>query len=800
MNLIDYIYKQVAEDQNEGMLTEISRDQTWGSWSPRMLRVTGVPEQRGLVELGPNQVLHASHLLSRPAEDRRSGIYVGDSIVVDGLRPYINGGNYMPVWHGDDERQPRTMNNFASYSTETLRHAAEELIGGEVSRVRFTMFTARRDRGELEEKICNDNRIAGLSIAEMPVPDEVRVYYTWKISYSYGPDGLAPAFQTWYEMESLIGGKVMSRKLFKHPQYNSWGVPPGLDTNMHMPLQYIGKLDRYAPRINEDWKTTGNGAINSEVNSFLEGTKVFAEYHFFRSDLVREDNRWPGYSSHAMDWHDLSNEGQKTALGMLMSADLMRKAFYMNTMRFMVQLKRVLYQHACEWARKPSAVRKPIAGAVNKLVTLKDHDDLDEFEDMMMAGLDAIMAELNTVSHDTYQVMAPPVLGQMTKVSPIYENILVFSGVRRALEPGVPEYDDDDVLEDDFWFPAFLRNRWHDNEVTPYPAIALLMWEDLAAQCETCGRPDLRESLNWSDIQEMYFCEDCYDPYEEESYDDRRIFNYSYKPTPKFFMHGHKNWLTENDIPRYKNKTTDLFIGMELEVAIRKYDVNQYDLADRIYDEGGRDLFYIKEDSSISDGFEVVTHPFTPQWGLKNFPFQVFNDLVEEKVLYENDESCGQHIHVSRSAFTRSHLMKFLYFHEKLMTLVTDVGGRSPNTSYANYHHFMEAIQLKGAKKQAAEGIRVGGRSALNLSNEATIELRYPAGNISEANIRKNMEWVQLIYDFTKLLTPADINELDNPGLVLYFVEAKADKYPNVRRALQSSIPVLKPIRALETN
>jgi hypothetical protein len=42
--------------------------------------------------------------------------------------------------------------------------------------------------------------------------------------------------------------------------------------------------------------------------------------------------------------------------------------------------------------------------------------------------------------------------------------------------------------------------------------------------------------------------------------------------------------------------------------------------------------------------------------------------------------------------------------------------------------------------------------SAINLSNWATIELRYFKSNILPDGIRRNAQWVQALYDYTKQL------------------------------------------------
>jgi len=142
--------------------------------------------------------------------------------------------------------------------------------------------------------------------------------------------------------------------------------------------------------------------------------------------------------------------------------------------------------------------------------------------------------------------------------------------------------------------------------------------------CEDCGR-----FVHERDVEEIdgyYYCESCAE--------DNRTYirNYSFKPLPEFHGNGVK------------------FFGVELETDLGD---NRDSYARELY-ESSRDenLYYLKEDSSLDDGVEVVTHPCTLEYHLSQFPWQEITNIAKEYEFKSHDaETCGLHVHISRAAF-----------------------------------------------------------------------------------------------------------------------------------------------------
>lgn len=254
----------------------------------------------------------------------------------------------------------------------------------------------------------------------------------------------------------------------------------------------------------------------------------------------------------------------------------------------------------------------------------------------------------------------------------------------------------------------------------------------------------------------VWWCSECNEPYSYEetmleccSIHNNHVHNYGYKPRPMFYS-------CQNDGPLAITSTAAhgvLYMGIELEIA------KMQDLADEFYDSmtaDEKDFVYMKEDGSIGpDGVELVTHPATIDAFKKVFPFEPLDQARADGARSFAYSSCGFHIHVSRSAFTATHMWKFIKFQMQQPQLCQTVAQRE-ESSYATW--YFEDVERRDLPEYI-KGKKANGRRylAINFQNHNTVELRYFKGNILRSAIMKNLEFVQSIYDYTKGLTVRDI-------------------------------------------
>lgn len=283
---------------------------------------------------------------------------------------------------------------------------------------------------------------------------------------------------------------------------------------------------------------------------------------------------------------------------------------------------------------------------------------------------------------------------------------------------------------------------------------------------------------------ETYFlCETC----TREASSRLSLRNYSF--TPELVFHGERD---------------SLMMGMELEVARNSTRPESNMAVNKWIRELPTDLFFVKSDSSVTAGMEIVTHPFTYDWATANFPFFLFEELVELPGIEPAHSSAGTHIHVEKKAFSHAHMWKFIKFHLENDLFAGMVGGRGTKATYGSLHANKDDLKKKGELKYrvqcAKSGITVpqSGRSlGINMLPTETLELRFMAGNVESDGIKKNIDWVQSVFDFTKKVKVGDARRgaLADPGYFLGYLEDH--EFQGLSDFLQNIFPTPKKLRSI---
>ena len=246
--------------------------------------------------------------------------------------------------------------------------------------------------------------------------------------------------------------------------------------------------------------------------------------------------------------------------------------------------------------------------------------------------------------------------------------------------------------------------------------------------CEDCGRLIHNEDAYYEDGEDYPYCRECF-----EKLNDNAIKNYSYKPEPIFYGSG------------------NLFYGVELEI-----------------DKGGEDSFnaqilldtansiseriYCKHDGSISNGFEIVSHPMSLDYHINNMNWSdVFEKAVQMDYRSHNTSTCGLHIHCSRSAFGKDHeqveqtIGRIVFFVEKHWNELVKFSRRTSENlnrwaaKYATISNTTEETYKKAKDK------RMGRYVAVNLENYDTIEFRLFRGTLNHKTFIATLQLVDEI-------------------------------------------------------
>ncbi|MCM1148461.1 MAG: amidoligase family protein [Butyricicoccus sp.] len=259
-------------------------------------------------------------------------------------------------------------------------------------------------------------------------------------------------------------------------------------------------------------------------------------------------------------------------------------------------------------------------------------------------------------------------------------------------------------------------------------------YDNFYTTCEHCGRTINCDDAYYADEdcdQDDPLCWSCYC----RSQRDKEIHDYSYKPTPIFYGKGSR------------------YYGVELEIDAGGEDS---DHACQLMRQANRGVerVYCKHDGSLSDGFEIVTHPMTLEYHQQSMPWlELLGEAVKMGYLSHKANTCGLHIHVNRSAFGYTEtqqemcIARILYIVEKFWDELLKFSRRSKSQLdrwAARYGYKDQPMEILDSAKS---GCGRGRYASVNLQNSDTIEFRIFRGTLKYNTLIATVQLVDRICD-----------------------------------------------------
>jgi len=185
----------------------------------------------------------------------------------------------------------------------------------------------------------------------------------------------------------------------------------------------------------------------------------------------------------------------------------------------------------------------------------------------------------------------------------------------------------------------------------------------------------------------------------------------------------------------------ELFLGFEIETKMpvtsipgnAKFVLKHSD---------NENLFYLKDDSTIDGGFEIVSHPATLDFHKSREYKKLFSDLIKRGCRSHNTETCGLHVHINRTFLSETDKIKMAMF----------VYSQKANIIKIARRDCLQWSRFKDIRKLIKKELPLSREryEALNFTNRKTIELRTFKGTLKYDTFIATLEFVDSTIKFLK--------------------------------------------------
>ena len=253
-------------------------------------------------------------------------------------------------------------------------------------------------------------------------------------------------------------------------------------------------------------------------------------------------------------------------------------------------------------------------------------------------------------------------------------------------------------------------------------------------------------------------CVDCLDI-------DYRIQNYSHRVEETLGFDKH---LKRKDEP---------YLGIEIEYQVEKRKAGRLYTGDHL---AGHAL--MKDDGSISNGFEIVSRPASYTKHLINY--ESFLDGLPEWI--HPHKSCGMHVHISRTGFTQLGAGKLTEFINRKdnKDFITLIAGRDRT----NYQSGDSTYDLKKPYQISQDHGYAERYNYVNLNNRKTIELRMFASpkNLNEFKVRMQFVKAMISYCQPGVLT-GTLREQTSFGSFVKWLDKSKKEFKELHKHIKES-------------
>lgn len=300
--------------------------------------------------------------------------------------------------------------------------------------------------------------------------------------------------------------------------------------------------------------------------------------------------------------------------------------------------------------------------------------------------------------------------------------------------------------------------------------------------CENCAGDAM-----FCENCELYYMDGCDRGCDGDFEDNSRVIHdYSYRPDAIFHS-------TESG--------ERLYFGIEIEVETPRNRQEASTYAQRLEP---LELAYLKNDGSLSCGFEIVTHPMSHDF-YKNQADELWQTLeklrTEYKVKAWDAGTAGMHIHISRTGFSSgAHMHRFLNLVYSNQPFYEALAGRE-SERWAKFTDIVETRYVRdenGERMTDEDGIYLHKRtrsfmgkikdgrnsdrySAVNMQNRETLEMRIFRSSVNSDTVKSQLDLAHASVEYTRTLSVKQVIDgaLTQSAFIQYISENES-LYPQL--------------------
>lgn len=295
----------------------------------------------------------------------------------------------------------------------------------------------------------------------------------------------------------------------------------------------------------------------------------------------------------------------------------------------------------------------------------------------------------------------------------------------------------------------------------------LSMCEECASQYSYCYEHD----RYYHEEESCYMCDE-----EEEESTSRLIHDYSFRPSPIFYIHRGGRTETVFMEPNGVSVT-----GFELEMEAQGCSVESgAQLAVDTYGESA----YLKYDGSLNHGFEMVTHPMSLEYINTKFDFDGIKKLANIGMRSARTNTCGLHVHINKGFFNNraTSMYRFMSMFYANSEVWRRIAGRS-NSSYAQWDigegdRLLRYTKTFGTGGNAYRDYNYDRYVAVNLQPSRTIELRFFKGTLRPETLKARLQAIHAVAEYSVITrNQINIKQASRWDTFRTWTEDNADKF-----------------------